>query len=261
MNRNTSFHHCLGIGAAIRRSEFREWKMAEQRVSSIELTLSRKFTLRPNKRVSIASTVPPKFDFYPEQTSISYRLRWKEFQFFLSLSLSLSFHSPAPCLLSARRTGTMGNFMSLLREMRSTANLFHGQLPFGRWALCIANSPVTRYNCRDIGVGWRALPPDIGYRLRAPRPFRTRRILQAGWMLLTVINYGRTLNSTHGIRDPHLSYKPLHADPYWSLDHVWVHTACPKDFHTNFCYGVLSRSCEVYKLRRMHALKYVADAM
>lgn len=115
------------------------------------------------------------------------------------------------------------NFMSLLRGMRSTANLFHGQLPFGRWALCIANSAVTRCNCRDIGVGWRAASR---YRLSitSPRPFRTRRILQAGWMLPAVINYGRTLNSIHEIRI--YIPKPLHADPI-DLSIAFSYTTCP----------------------------------
>lgn len=65
--------------SAIGWSEFRRRKMAGQCVSSIKPELfPRKFTLRPNKRVSIGPCC--EFDLYPEQTSISYRPRWKEFQ-------------------------------------------------------------------------------------------------------------------------------------------------------------------------------------
>lgn len=60
--------------AVIGWSEFRRRKMAGQCVSSIKPELfPRKFTLRPNKRVSIAPC--REFDLYPEQTSISYRPR------------------------------------------------------------------------------------------------------------------------------------------------------------------------------------------
>lgn len=96
--------------------------------------------------------------------------------------------------------------MSLPHEMRSAANLFHGQLPFrgsdGLFALRIRRLRAT---IGAVSVSDDALPPslslslDIGYRLRAPGRLEARRILQAGSALPVVINYAGTLNSIHGI--------------------------------------------------------------
>ena len=112
LSRDASFHHCLGTGAAIRWSEFRGRKMAEQCVSSIELTLSRKFTLRPNKRVSTVSTeVRPLSgtNVYFISAAMK-RIPVLSLSFFSPLSLppSLPPSLLCLCLLSARRSRNDG---------------------------------------------------------------------------------------------------------------------------------------------------------
>lgn len=152
------------------------------------------------------SRFPPRFDLYPERTNVYFiSVAMKRIPV---LSLSLSFFSPPfrPLVsvsffcekkLERRRTLWVCCAKWDRPRIYSTANYHSADglfaLRIRRLRATIAAISVSDdARCLQISV--------IDY--EPPRPFRTRRILQAGWMLPTVINYGRTLSSIHGIRDP-----------------------------------------------------------